>query len=307
MGFFIENQVLLRILLIISFFNTYHITSILGQAQGLMGMKEVIEVDFTEPDTVVYYGEDPYNFAELRIPKIDSTGTYPVAVVIHGGCWLSAVANVDFMSGYASALTQEGYATYNIEYRSADHPAGGWPNTFNDVVQAINYLSTLSSKYPLNLNQIVLIGHSAGGHLALWTTLKSNNHSTPSPFTLLTMPIRGVISLAGIVDLKTYFDPTGQSCGRGVRQLLGGTPEDFPNRYQMASPVYLYNGKSTASLALISGELDLIVPEEHVAILSDAHREIPHFIISNSGHFEMVVPQTAAWWQTIKVLKNMVD
>ncbi len=307
MGIFYQNQVLLRFLLIFTFFSTIPTTFIIAQSKELMGMNEVVSVEFVEPDTIIQYGVDDFNFAELRIPQSSSNVKFPVVVVIHGGCWLSAVANADFMQGYATALTQEGYASYNIEYRSADHPDGGWPNTFNDVINAINHLSKLPSHYSLDLNKIILVGHSAGGHLALWTSFFPKELAQLHSIAKLETQIIGVISLSGIVDLREYYDPTGQSCGRGVHQLLGGSPEELQDLYRLTSPVDLYQSNSKVSLALITGALDPIVTPEHVKILSDVHPEINHLIIPQTGHFEMVVPYTTAWEKTLEVLKNMVD
>ena len=307
MEFFIKNQVLLKFIIIFTHLGACQSSIVIGQSQELMRMKDVTSVYFMEPDTLIQYGEDGYNFAELRMPKSNSFGKLPVAVIIHGGCWLSAVANADFMQGYATALAQTGYATYNIEYRSADHPSGGWPNTFNDVIQAINSLAKLSIRYSLDLNKVILIGHSAGGHLALWASLFPSHHAQHPSISTLNIPIHGVISLSGIVDLKDYFDPTNQSCGRGVGQLIGGSPEEFAEIYQMTSPVDLYQRDSKLSIVLISGALDPIVTVDHVNLLSDAHPEIQHLIIPQSGHFEMVIPHTEAWGQTIEVLKKMVD
>jgi acetyl esterase/lipase len=307
MGIFVKNQILFSFYIIMTFTLTFQSPILMAQAQDLMTMKEVTGVDFIESDTTIQYGDDAFNFAELRIPKTNSPDRFPVVVILHGGCWLSAVANADFMRGYATALTSEGYATYNIEYRSADHPEGGWPNTFNDVRKAINVLSSLSSDYPLDLNKIILLGHSAGGHLALWASLFPNNLSDNYAITPLNTQINGIVSLAGIVDLENYFDPTNQSCGRGVGRLMGGSPEELPHLYQMGSPVDLYRVNSEMPIVLISGELDPIVTVDHVNILSDAHPEIQHLIIPQSGHFEMVVPQTEAWRQTLNVIKTMID
>lgn len=307
MGIFNQNQVLLRFLFIFTFFSTISTTLIIGQSNGLMGMNEVVSVEYAKPDTLIQYGADEYNFAELRVPQSPSNRKFPVVVVIHGGCWLSAVANADFMQGFATALTQAGYASYNIEYRSADHPEGGWPNTFNDVINAVNHLSKLPSHYSLDLNKIILVGHSAGGHLALWTSFFPKGLSQLHSIAELETQIVGVISLAGIVDLKEYYDPTGQSCGRGVNQLLGGSPEELQDLYRLTSPVDLYQPNSKVSIALITGALDPIVTTDHVKILSNAHPEINHLIIPQTGHFELVVPHTKAWDQTLEVLKKMVD
>ena len=307
MRIFVKNQILLSFYIILVLTMTFQGPKTIAQAQDLMTMEEVTSVDFVESDTTIQYDEDAFNFAELRIPKNNLKNKFPVLVILHGGCWLSAVANADFMRGYATELAREGYATYNVEYRSADHPEGGWPNTFNDVRNAINALSSLSADYPINLDKILLIGHSAGGHLALWASLFPNNLSNDYAITPLNAKIQGIVSLAGIVDLEKYFDPTNQSCGRGVGRLMGGSPEELPDLYQMGSPVNLYSFSSNTPIVLISGELDPIVTVDHVKILSDAHPEIQHLIIPQSGHFEMVVPQTEAWKQTLNIIKSMID
>lgn len=118
------------------------------------------------PDARIFYGRDPLQFGDLRLPK--GSGPHPVAIVIHGGCWLSAMADLRNTAALADALRDNGVATWNIEYRREDSPGGGWPGTFQDVAHAADFLRQIALKYSLDLGRVVALGHSSGGHLALW-------------------------------------------------------------------------------------------------------------------------------------------
>ena len=121
----------------------------------------------------ITYGSDPLQFGELRVPA--AKGPHPVAIVVHGGCWVSKIENMDAkavamdnMRPLAAALTEEGIATWNIEYRRLGNDGGGWPGTFRDVASAADLLRTLAREHALDLTRVIAIGHSAGGHLAMW-------------------------------------------------------------------------------------------------------------------------------------------
>lgn len=101
-------------------------------------------------------------------------GPFLVAIIVHGGCWVAKFANNKYTSPMADALRDYGIATWNIEYRRADSKGGGWPGTFKDVANATDYLPKIAKKYSLNLNRVIVIGHSAGGHLALWLAGRHN-------------------------------------------------------------------------------------------------------------------------------------
>src|SRR5215510_4011646 len=121
----------------------------------------------------IAYGTDPLQFGELRVPA--TKGPHPVAIVVHGGCWVAKLGNLDpravamdNMRPLASALTEAGIATWNIEYRRLDNDGGGWPGTFQDVAHAADFLRSLQRDHQLDLARVISIGHSAGGHLAMW-------------------------------------------------------------------------------------------------------------------------------------------
>ena len=121
-------------------------------------------------DARISYGPDPLQFGELRLPR--GTGPFPLAVVIHGGCWVSEVATLQNTAALADALRDAGIATWNIEYRRVDNPGGGWPGTFTDVADAVDLVRVIAREHPIDLSRVVTIGHSAGAHLALWAAAR---------------------------------------------------------------------------------------------------------------------------------------
>src|SRR5262249_25478546 len=129
----------------------------------------------------IAYGNDPLQFAELRLPP--GTGTSPVAIIIHGGFWRAAY-NLDHIRHLCVALNEAGVATWSLEYRRLGNPGGGWPGTFEDVVAGGKYLQSTTDKYNLDRNRIIALGHSAGGQLALWLASQQQ--------------LGGVVCLAGV-------------------------------------------------------------------------------------------------------------
>lgn len=138
-------------------------------AAELLKPREVDAIPAAPPDHTLAYGADPNQFAQLFLPQ--GRGPFPVAVVIHGGCW-KKFADLKNTVPMSDALRQAGVATWNIEYRRVDSEGGGWPGTYLDVAAAIDYLRTIAPKYQLDLNQVITVGHSAGGHLALWAAAR---------------------------------------------------------------------------------------------------------------------------------------
>ena len=113
----------------------------------------------------ITYGEQPQQFADLYLPADEATP--PVVVLIHGGFW-RAQYGLDLMVPLAEDLADAGYAVWNIEYRRVGQPGGGWPGTLDDVAAAVDELTAVTATHPLDLDRVAIVGHSAGGHLALW-------------------------------------------------------------------------------------------------------------------------------------------
>src|SRR5215472_590357 len=111
------------------------------------------------------YGPDPVQFVELRVPE--AAGPHPVAIVVHGGFWRN-IYGLDYIRPVCDSLTAAGIVTWNLEYRRLGNPGGGWPGTFEDVAAGAEYLRSIAAQFNLDLHRVISIGHSAGGHLALW-------------------------------------------------------------------------------------------------------------------------------------------
>ncbi|SFS52778.1 alpha/beta hydrolase family protein [Marininema halotolerans] len=251
------------------------------------------------------YGNHPSQYGDLRLPT--SLGRSPIVVSIHGGFWQSKYG-LELNDPIVEDLTRRGYATWNIEYRRVGENGGGWTGTFDDVIDAINQLTQLEKSYPLDLSRIVILGHSAGGHLALW--LASRNHTQNDAFEkTLRIPIKHVISLAGITDLKRTWEIHLESGldGSLVSSFLDGTPHEVPDRYRLASPIEQL--PIPATQLLIHGELDRHVPVElsiayhQKAVEQGAHVRL--LTLPEAEHFQLIDPASSAWKSVIDSLETL--
>lgn len=181
---------------------------------------------------IAYAGEAPEQFGDLRVPAGD--GPFPVAVVVHGGWWRST-HGLSYTGHLCEALTSDGFATWNIEYRRIGNPGGGYPNTLHDVTAALGALREIARDYPLDLTRVVATGHSAGGHIAAWLAAKPAHRELDifgEPF-----PLIGAVPVAGVLDLvHTSAMRVTDTMGIPVHDFLGGTPDDVPECYAFASP-----------------------------------------------------------------------
>lgn len=237
--------------------------------------RDILTLPPPPADHRIAYGTDPNQFGDLRLPA--GPGPHPVVIVIHGGYWRAAY-DLAYAGHMAAAITRLGFATWNIEYRRVGQPGGGYPGTLDDVAAAAAHLSRLAEAHKLDLRTVIAVGHSAGGHLALWLGVRNK--------------VTAAISLAGIPDLREGF---ARNLSNGaVRELLGCAPEDCPDRYRAASPRDQL--PSRTPLALIHGEADRIVPialSRDFAFAPGARASYKE--LTNTGHFELVDPRTPQW------------
>lgn len=263
-----------------------------------LSQQDISRLPAAPADHRIPYGNDALQFGDLRLPK--GGGPHPVAVVIHGGCWLSAFADLQLMAPLSDALTRAGIATWNIEFRSVDSPGGGWPGTLLDVARAVDLVRELAILYSLDLERVVIVGHSAGGHLALWAAARHRVPEKSALFTGNPLPVRGVIGLAGIADLKSYQQESA-GCGRPILRLVGGSPNEVPERYEQASPVELL--PLGVRQTLIVGARDTIVRPQHnkayAAAAQKSGDEVQLVVVDDAAHFEVIAPNSPAW-QTIE-------
>jgi acetyl esterase/lipase len=259
----------------------------------------------------IAYGRDPLQFGELRLPSgASNSNRAPIAIVIHGGCWYSPYASVRNSAPLADALAQSGVATWNVEYRRYDHPGGGWTGTFRDVADGADYVRMLATLYPIDTTRIVLAGHSAGGHLALWlASRRSLDRSSPlvggTP-----LSVRGVVSIGGIADLREFYGRQRNTCGNpAVESLLGGTPDSVPARLRDASPIErLPLGVPSVHIA---GDRDFIAPaavrDAYVSAARARGDSARVITIAGDGHFEAMTPYKAAGRAVIAAIRAMLD
>ncbi len=249
-------------------------------------------------DARLAYGSDPNQFLDLRLPssKEKSKAPYPLIINIHGGYW-RAKYNLDHAGHLCAALTATGLATANLEYRRVGDEGGAWPGTFADIRSAYQFLLQNTQRHNLDSKRIVVMGHSAGGQLAL--CLAAHEAS-----------ITRVVSLAGVVDLQRAYQR--HLSNNAVVEFLRGTPSGVPDHYREADPMKLSIPR--ARQWLIHGTADDVVPpdfsRDYVSTKqkrSDKEKEDVHLLeISGSGHFDLIDPRSQAWKQVAQTVHELV-
>ena len=289
------------------------------------------------------YGPGAFQFGDLRLPG--GPGPHPTVVLIHGGYWRSRYG-LKLMTGLAKDLAARGYAAWNIEYRRVGNPGGGWPGTFLDVARATDYLREIATGYALDLRRVVPIGHSAGGHLALWlagrpripagdplagSSLKEALHPSGGksvPVESVPVGARAVegggeglygrpygrplvpaaaISLAGVVDLELAWQL--HLSMDAVVELLGGTPDQVPERYAATSPAALL--PLGVPQVLFHGTADIHVPIEvsqaYAQAALAAKDPVTYIELPGVDHFDLINPRSGAWESIVASLKDILN
>lgn len=249
-----------------------------------------------EADRRIAYGEDDSQFIDLFLPdEIQKLQT--VVLLIHGGCWQAAFGLAP-MGQFARALSRRGLVVASIEYRRIGN-GGGWPNTFFDTAAAADYVTTLAEAYRFEVDRVVAVGHSAGGHLALW--LAARRFLDPDSLLYSASPqrISAVVALAPIPDL--IEGEKQDICDDAIAELLSGRPDEVFNRFRAASP-HFHLPLGIPHIHIV-GAQDGIVPPAYVASFANAALEagddVTFALVPNAGHFEVVLA-TAAPWPTVE-------
>ena len=241
--------------------------------------EEVLQLPFRGSDYTISYGEELSQFGRLWLPEGNSKGTI---IFIHGGCWMKEYG-IEHSQAFSTALASAGYAVWSIEYRRTGDLGGGWPGTFTDVISGINKLNDLGEFY-LNMERLVLMGHSAGGHLAILAGARSG---------LLDVKPSLVLGLAAITDVETYARGVN-SCQKSALQFMGGGPDKFPDMYKEVQAVSYGVDPNTV---LLFGTNDQIVQSSQALLLGA--RSLRQ---EGAGHFDWIHPGTDAFSRILAVL-----
>jgi acetyl esterase/lipase len=256
-------------------------------------------------DYQLAYGDDPNQIGELRVPP--TPGPHPVVVLVHGGCWRAEAAR--YLAAMGEALKSDGIATWNIEYRRLGQSGGGWPGTYLDVGSAIDHLRLLATPYKLDLNRVLVLGHSAGGHLAMWAGTRQRIAASGPLFIANPLPIRGVINLAGTIDMSANIAHMEEKCRAPVvTSMLGGTPTAVPERYaKVSANTMLPLG---IPQILIWGEYEDFVPrplaEQYIGTATRAGDSARLVLVPAAGHFETASPFTPAWAIVREAIRSLL-
>ncbi|WP_317698792.1 alpha/beta hydrolase [Aeromicrobium sp. REDSEA-S32_B7] len=234
----------------------------------------------------IAYGSDPSQFAELTRPSGASRG---VVVVIHGGFWR---AQYDLSLGrpLAASLAEEGWTAWNLEYRRVGN-GGGWPQTPDDVSAGIDKLAEVDG---LDLSRVVTLGHSAGGHLAVWAA----GRQRLQPWTDAKVPVTAAVSQAGVLDLAG-----AASLGAGAVEAFLGRPVDqVPDadptgQVPLDVPVRCVHGRDDSTVPISQSEA-------YVAAATDAGADATLTPV-DGDHFVVIDPRSEAWATTVRLLADL--
>jgi acetyl esterase/lipase len=247
-------------------------------------------------DATIAYGTDQMQKVDVWLPK--GKGPFPVVVMVHGGCWTTSIADRSLMNWVADDLRQSGVAVWNIDYRGVDRTGGGYPGTFADAAQATDALAKQARRFKLDTARITAIGHSAGGHLALWLAARPKLPATSPLYAAHPLRIDHAISLGGLPDLEATAASPENGCGvEVVAKLVGPPGPRHPDVYTDTSvPRLLPLG---VRQDLINGREDRIIPfvmaTDYVANAVAAGDRTALHVIPATGHVELIAPETAAW------------
>lgn len=266
-------------------------------ATSLMQWPDLLERPRPKADHEIRYGADELQVVDLWLPA--GNGPHPTVLMVHGGCWQTAIADRRIMDWISDDLRKRGIAVWNIDYRGVDR-GGGYPGTFLDAAAAADALRTHAPRYDLDIKPLVAIGHSAGGHLALWLAGRPRLPQGSALRTADPLPIHTVISLGGLPDLEEAARPPGSGCGTEViGRLTGGRFED--TSVPRLAPLGVRQ-------VLINGLQDRIIPtayaEGYARPMRAAGDKVEVRMLDRTGHVELIAPETEAWAAAVEEIRK---
>jgi acetyl esterase/lipase len=243
------------------------------------------------PDATVRYGPASSQVVEVFLPK--GAGPHPVVILLHGGCYRAELEGLPQTGGIARDLAKRGFAVWNVEYRRFGEDGAGYPGTFDDVATAVDRIRDEAARWRLDTGRVIALGHSAGGHLALWAAARAKLPAASPLHRPDPLRISAVISLAGIGDLEGQGDVFARACGADTFQrLLGPQPA-----YADTSPARLL--PTGSRVVMVHGAFDHVMPpftgRAYAEQVRKAGGVAEVLVIPDAGHFDVVIPTTPAW------------
>lgn len=279
---------MLNLILIISFsFFAHEVSSIespikFPHVENDVAYSKVASLPFAVADDKVFYGQDSEQFSLFwRSKKSQKNNKKPLVILLHGGCWLSAY-DIEHTYALSTGLAQSGFNVWSIEYRRSGETGGGWPITFDDVKAGI-IASSIYNENEFKLADTIIVGHSAGGHLALLAASKFNH-------------LKGVIGLAAIIDIESYSRGEN-SCQQVTKEFMQGIPEDKPSAYDLANPIKQILHRNSI---ILQGNKDTIVP---LSQLDQLKKNV--IVVDGVGHFDWIHPGSHAFQTLIQQLNKL--
>ncbi|MFN2555794.1 MAG: alpha/beta hydrolase family protein [Nitriliruptorales bacterium] len=252
----------------------------------------------------IEFGSDPSQVGDLYLPEVEPP-PWPVVILLHGGFWRADYGR-DLMTQIAEDLTVRCYAAWVVGFRRLGMKGGGWPGTLDDVAAGVDALVGLAADRSLDLERTATVGHSAGGQLALWVAAR-RRLPPHAPGARPTMHPRAAISCSGVLDLARAAE---QGVGSGaVVELLGGLPDDAPERYELVSPAARVPiGVPTV---VLHGEDDNIVPPSqsrtYAELAISAGDPVQLVELPGIGHFDFLDPASMAWQSVVDRLPELLQ
>ena len=278
-----------------------------GAVAAPMTLADYLALSGPAPSATIAYGSAPSQFAELFRPS--GPGPFPVVVLVHGGCWTVAFGGITQMHNVAGALAARGIAVWNVEYRRVDEEGGGYPGTYLDLNAALDKLAALAPDYQLDTQRIVAMGHSAGGQLVQWIAGRSRLPRSSPMFQQAPLPVRHIISLGGLADLRNERTLIKSSCEREIEQLTGLPSADRADVYADTNAAALLpNGSHTV---LITGALDTISPPRaafaYAARAQAAGDKAQVVILPGASHYDEIAASSPAWQSILPFIERALN